>query len=76
VKHLILALLAAAFSLSVMAGKPTKEQITSDREQALSGPDTCKFTIDQKGVRHEATHQEQQKCAEGKGKMSAYDKTK
>jgi hypothetical protein len=75
-KHLIFALLAVAFSLSVMAGKPTKEQITSDREQALSGADTCKFTIDEKGVKREATQVVQQKCAEEKGKLPANDKAK
>jgi hypothetical protein len=64
-KHLILALLAATFSLSVMAGKPTKEQIveppaetaiiksksniTNNRETALMGADSCNFAIDQKG---------------------------
>ena len=66
-KHLILALLAATFSLSVMAGKPTKEQIveppaetaiiksksniTNNRETALMGADSCNFSIDQKGTK-------------------------
>ena len=89
-KRLTLALLAATFSLSVMAesvnlnssksnvserGKPSKEQMA--REAALQGPDTCnfaidekgnKFTIDQAGVKRQATEQQQKKCADAKPK--------
>jgi hypothetical protein len=86
VKHLILVLLVVAFSASAQTterGKPSKEQTT--RKPALSGADTCKFSIDQKGVKftideagvkRQATEQQQTKCAEGKGKMPAYGKTK
>jgi hypothetical protein len=77
VKYPILALLVVTFSLPVMAGKPTKEQITSDPEQALSGTDTCKFTIGEEGVKRQASTPEQQKCEakilkDGKGKTPAY----
>jgi len=59
-KYLLLALLTA-FSLSVMAGKPTKEQTA--REQALQGADTCDFSIDQPGVkRQQQSAQKQQDC--------------
>jgi hypothetical protein len=59
-KYLWLAILAA-FSLSVMAGKPTKEQAT--REPALQGADACDFTIDQKGTkRQQQSAQKQQEC--------------
>ena len=59
-KYLLLALLAA-YSLSVMAGKPTKEQITG--EQAVQGGATCDFTIDQPGVkRQQQSAQKQQEC--------------
>ncbi len=59
-KFLWLALLAA-FSLSVMAGKPTKEQVTS--EPAMQGTDACDFTIDQKGAkRQQQSAQKQQEC--------------
>jgi hypothetical protein len=46
---------------NVERGKPSKEQI-SDREHALSGADTCNFTIDQKGVKRQATDQQQKAC--------------
>jgi hypothetical protein len=77
-RHLILALLAATFSLSVTAAtnlnssrsniteeattvKSSKSN-TSDREQALQGADTCQFTIDQAGVKRQATEAQKQKC--------------
>ncbi len=87
-KHFILALLAATFSLSVMAesinlnsprsnvverGKPTKEQTA--REVALQGPDTCNIAIDEAGVKRQATEQQQKICKDGKGKMPAYGKS-
>jgi hypothetical protein len=60
VKYLLLALLAA-FSLSVMAGKPTKEQITGD--QAAQGADTCASGVDQPGIkRQQQSAQKQQEC--------------
>ena len=59
-RYLLLALLAA-FSVSVMAGKPTKEQTT--REQALQGADTCDFSIDQPGIKgQQQSAQKQQEC--------------
>jgi FtsZ-interacting cell division protein ZipA len=59
-KYVLLAVLAA-FSLSVMAGKPTKEQKTS--EQATQGADTCDMSIDQPGVkRQQKGAQPQQEC--------------
>ena len=97
-KHWVLALLAAAFSLSVAAAPSnlnssrsqsdrvlgqqgvqddnqivkSKSNITNNRETAVSEVDTCKFTIDEAGVKRQATEQQQNKCAEGKGKMPAY----
>jgi hypothetical protein len=58
-KYLLLALLTV-FSLSAMAGKPTKEQTA--REQA-QGVDSCDFSIDQPGVkRQQQSAQKQQEC--------------
>ena len=45
---------------NVARGKPTKEQIL-DRQPA-SGADSCNFTIDQKGVKRQATASQQQAC--------------
>jgi hypothetical protein len=60
VKYLLLAVLMA-FSLSVMAGKPTKEQTAG--EQASQGADTCDMAIDQPGVkRQQKGAQPQQEC--------------
>ena len=59
-KYLLLAILMA-FSLSVMAGKPTKEQKTG--EQASQGADACDMSIDQPGVkRQQKGAQAQQEC--------------
>ena len=59
-KYLLLALLAT-FSLTVMAGKPTKEQ--TSREQALQGVDTCSMSIDQPGIkRQQQSAQTQHEC--------------
>jgi hypothetical protein len=44
---------------------------TSDR---ASGADACKFTIDEAGVKRQATEQQQKICKGGKGKMPAYDR--
>jgi hypothetical protein len=63
VKHLILALLATTFSLSVTAAtnlNSSKSNVTEEREAALQGADTCKFTIDEKGVKRLA--QPQKEC--------------
>jgi uncharacterized protein YdeI (BOF family) len=86
--HLILALLAATFSLSVLAAPSnlnssrsqsdrvlgqqgvqddnqivkSKSNITNNRETALQGADTCSFTIDEKGVKRQATEAQKQKC--------------
>jgi hypothetical protein len=86
--HLILALLAATFSLSVLAAPSnlnssrsqsdrvlgqqrvqddnqivkSKSNITNNRETALQGADTCSFTIDEKGVKRQATKAQKQKC--------------
>ena len=49
-KYVLLAVLAA-FSLSVMAGKPTKDQTTG--EQALQGVDACDLSIDQPGIKRQ-----------------------
>ena len=59
-KYLLLALVAA-ISMSVMAGKPTKEQVAG--EQAVQGVDTCDFSIDQPGVkRQQRSAQKQKEC--------------
>ena len=59
-KYLLLALLAV-FSLSVTAGKPTKEQMS--REQALQGPDTCNVSVDQPDSKRQLQGaQKQQEC--------------
>ena len=59
-RYLLLAALAA-FSLSVMAGKPTKEQTA--REPALQGVDTCDASTDQPGrKRQQQSAQTQQEC--------------
>jgi hypothetical protein len=59
-KYVLLALLAA-LSLSVMAGKPTKDQTTG--EQAPQGADACDFSIDQPGIkRQQQSAQKQQEC--------------
>ena len=62
-KHLILALLAATVSLSVTAAtnlNSSRSNATEEREAALQGADTCKFTIDEKGVKRLA--QPQKEC--------------
>jgi hypothetical protein len=46
---------------NVERGKPSKEQI-SDQERAPSGADSCNFTIDQKGVKRQATAAQQKAC--------------
>ena len=59
-RYLLLALLAA-FSLSVMAGKPTKEQTA--REQAPQGVDICDSSNGQPDVkRQQQGAQTQQEC--------------
>ena len=59
-KYLLFAVLAA-FSLSVMAGKPTKEQTA--REPAPQGVDTCNASTDQPGSkRQQQSSQTQQEC--------------
>ena len=62
-KHLILALIAATFSLSVTAAtnlNSSKSNATEERDAALQGVDTCTFTIDEKGVKRLA--QPQKEC--------------
>jgi hypothetical protein len=63
VKHLILAFVAATLSLSLMAAtnlNSSKSNVTEEREAALQGVDTCKFTVDEKGVKRLA--QPQKEC--------------
>jgi len=93
VKHLILAFLAAAFSLSVSAEPSnlnssrsqsdrvlgqqgvqadkqivkSKSNITNNRETDPQGADTCSFTIDQKGVKRQATEAQKEKCEKEAG---------
>jgi hypothetical protein len=78
VKHLILALLAATLSLSATAAtnlnssksNVVEEAVTvkgsksnsDNREAAPQGADTCSFTIDEKGVKRQATEAQKQKC--------------
>jgi hypothetical protein len=59
-RYLLLALFTV-FSLSALAGKPTKEQTA--REPALQGVDTCEVSIDQAGAkRQQQSAQKQQEC--------------
>ncbi len=93
-KHLILALLTATFSLSVSAASinlnssrsnVTEEQATtivkssksntSDREAALQGADSCNFTIDEAGVKSQASEVQKQKCEKEAGEANSTIKT-
>ena len=59
-RYLLLALFTV-FSLSALAGKPTKEQTA--REQALQGVDTCEASINQPAaIRQQQSAQKQQEC--------------
>jgi len=57
-RYLLLAALAA-FSLSVMAGKPTKEQTA--REAAPQGVDTCDASIEEPGSKRQQQNAPTQK---------------
>lgn len=67
-KHLILALLVATISLPVTAGKPTKEQVQSSgndgvrSERGKPTKEQCSFTIDQAGVKRQATEPQKKEC--------------
>jgi hypothetical protein len=77
VKHLIPALLAATFSLSVTAATNLNSSRSNvqdfERATTVKGSKSnsdnrttnCEFTIDQKGAKRQATAAEKQKCEAG-----------
>jgi hypothetical protein len=67
-KQLILVLFAATFSLSVAAGKPTKDQITEASCKFSIDQKGTKFSIDEAGVKRQATPQQQKQCEDKYGK--------
>jgi hypothetical protein len=73
VKHLILALLAATFSLPASAantfgkieadtGKDARTTTVKGSKSNSDNREACNFTIDQKGVKRQATEQQQKAC--------------
>ena len=80
-KHLILALLAATFSLPASAantfgkieadtGKDARTTTVKGSKSNSDNREACNFTIDEAGVKRKATEAQQQKCEkEAAGKI-------
>jgi len=76
---------AASINLNSSRSNVTEEQATttvkssksntSDREAALQGADSCNFTIDEAGVKRQASEAQKQKCEKGAGEAKSTIKT-